>query len=79
MEDLSNYQKLRNDALAYYNTIGSVFSPVFNVKVTFPAEGFNHIVFKNPRNEREKSSQILRFKLLNLAKINKNIYYLSRI
>jgi hypothetical protein len=68
MEDLSNYQKLRSDALAYYNTIGSVFSPAFNTKVIFPAEGFNHIIFTNPRSERERPSQIARFKLLPLAK-----------
>ena len=68
MEDLSNYQKLRSDALIYYNTIGTVFSPAFNTKVTFPAEGFNHIIFTDPRSERERSSQIARFKLLPLAK-----------
>lgn len=68
MDDSLNYQKLRNDALVYYNTIGSVFSPALNFKVTFTAEGFNHIVFTNPRSERERSSQIARFKLLSLAK-----------
>jgi len=67
MEDLSNYDKLREDSQKFYNAIGSVFSPAFNQKVYFSAEGFNHIVFKNARSERERSSQILRFKLLPLA------------
>ncbi len=67
MEDLSNYEKLKADALKFYNEIGRVHSPAFNQEIQFNAEGFNHIVYKNPRNERERSSQILRFKLLPLA------------
>ncbi len=67
MDDLSNYEKLREDAQKYYNSIRSVFSPAFNQKIYFPSEGFNHIIFKNARSEREKSSQVLRFKLLPLA------------
>lgn len=67
MEDISNYQKIREDALNYYKGIGSVFSPVLNEKVYFNAEGFNHIIFKGSHSERDKSSQILRFKLLPLA------------
>lgn len=67
MEDLSNYEKLREDAQKFYSAIGSIFSPAFNQKIYFTSEGFNHIVFKNPRSERERSSQILRFKLLPLV------------
>lgn len=67
MEDLSNYEKLREDSLNFYNSIGTVFCPAFNQKIVFSAEGFNHIVFKRKRSERERSSQILRFKLLPLA------------
>lgn len=68
MQDLSNYQNLRKSARDFYNNINSVFSPALKEKITFPAEGFNHIVFKNERTERERSSQILRFKLLPQAK-----------
>ncbi len=68
MQDLSNYQNLRKSAQDFYNNINSVFSPALKEKITFPAEGFNHIVFKTARTERERSSQILRFKLLPLAK-----------
>ena len=35
--------------------------------IYFTAEGFNHIIFTNSRSERERLSQILRFKLLSLA------------
>lgn len=67
MEDLSNYNKLRTDTQKFYNQIGKVFSPVLNNSILFNSEGFNHIVYKNKKSEREKSSQILRFKLLPLA------------
>ncbi len=67
MEELSDYQKLREDAQKFYNEIGRVFSPAFNEQVNFNSEGFNHIVFKSHRTERERPSQILRFKLLSRA------------
>lgn len=67
MEDVSNYQKLREDAQKFYSGIGAIRSPALNEPVHFTAEGFNHIIFKGSRSEREKSSQILRFKLLPLA------------
>ena len=41
--------------------------PTLRQEIYFHAEGFNHIVFKRAIPEREKSSQILRFKLLPLA------------
>ncbi|HRH32792.1 MAG TPA: hypothetical protein PK720_01420 [bacterium] len=67
MEDLSNYEKLKEDAQSFYNNIGKVFSPVLNQAISFNSEGFNHIIFKSSRSERERPSQMLRFKLLHLA------------
>lgn len=64
MEDLSNYDKLREDAQKLYNSTKPIFSPALNEYVHFTAEGFNHIIFKGSRSERERPSQILRFKLL---------------
>lgn len=67
MENLSHYESLRGNAQKFYTDIGSVFSPAINRKISFPSEGFNHIIFKRAHSEREKPSQILRFKLLPLA------------
>ncbi|OHA84281.1 MAG: hypothetical protein A2937_03475 [Candidatus Yonathbacteria bacterium RIFCSPLOWO2_01_FULL_47_33b] len=67
MQDLSNYEKLKDDTQKFYNTVGRIFSPALDQEIHFPSEGFNHIVFKGSRSEREKSSQMLRFKLLPLA------------
>ncbi|MCX6736213.1 MAG: hypothetical protein NTZ13_03970 [Candidatus Parcubacteria bacterium] len=67
MQDVSNYEKLKEDAQRYYFTIGGVNSPALGQNVHFSSEGFNHIIFKRARSEREQSSQMLRFKLLPLA------------
>lgn len=64
MEDLSNYEKLREDAQKFYTNTHPIKSPALGEYVYFTAEGFNHIVFKGSRSERERPSQILRFKLL---------------
>ncbi len=68
MDDLSNYEKLKDDAQKFYNDIRGIFSPALNNQVYFSSEGFNHIIFKKSRSEREKTSQMLRFKLLPIAK-----------
>ena len=67
MSDVSNYDQLRADGQKYYNGIGKIYSPTFQQDIAFSAEGFNHIIYKGSHSERDKSSQILRFKLLHLA------------
>jgi len=64
MEDISNYDKLCEDARKFYISTRPIQSPSLGEYVYFTAEGFNHIIFKGSRSERERSSQILRFKLL---------------
>lgn len=65
--DTSNYNKLKEDAENYYSDIKRIFSPALKQEITFSSEGFNHIVYKNSRSERNRSDQIARFKLLPLA------------
>jgi len=67
MNDLSNYEKLKKDSQDFYSSTGRIFSPALETEISFNSEGFNHIIFKKGRSERERSSQILRFKLLPLA------------
>lgn len=67
MEDVSNYEKLREDAKNFYIGTHPIVSPALGKYVYFTAEGFNHLLFKGARSERERSSQILRFKLLSKA------------
>lgn len=35
MEDLSNYEKLREDSQKFYNKIGKIFSPALNQDIYF--------------------------------------------
>ncbi|CAK0743860.1 conserved hypothetical protein [Azospirillaceae bacterium] len=67
MDEISNYHTIRESARNLYHKTAPILSPALNEQVYFTAEGFNHIVFKGSRTEREKSTQILRFKLLSRA------------
>lgn len=64
MEDISNYEKLRDDTQKFYTSTRPVLFPALNEYVHFTSEGFNHIIFKGSRSERERPSQMMRFKLL---------------
>src|SRR3989344_4525249 len=68
MQDISNYDKIRQDAEDFYKKIGKILCPAFNDFVYFNSEGFNHLVFKSSRSERIKNDQITKFKLLAKAK-----------
>lgn len=67
MNDPTSYLLEKSKALNYYNSLSSTFCRAFKSKVIFSAEGFNHIIFTNARSERERASQITRFRLLPLA------------
>ena len=69
MNHMINYQDSKKVAQALYNNIDSIYPPpVLREKITFSAEGFSHIIFKNNNSIRDESSQFLRFKLIPLAK-----------
>jgi hypothetical protein len=60
----TDYEKQREAAQAHYALAKPILFPALNEEVRFTAEGFNHIIFKRGSLERERSSQIMRFKLL---------------
>ena len=64
----SDYQIIKENAQKLYHGVNSVFSPVFKEKISFTADGFSHILFKNKKSLREESSQKLRFRLIPLAR-----------
>lgn len=69
MEDVpqDRYEALRKEAQLFYGSVGGITSPLFQKEVHFTAEGFNHILFTHPRSERNRASQVARFRLLPLA------------
>lgn len=64
MNDASNYENLRNDTHVWFQLLKPIHSPALKELVHFTSEGFEHIIYKRARSERDKSSQIMRFKLL---------------
>ncbi len=67
-EDLL-YLDARREADEYYKTINFVTCPAFEgERVYFTSEGFNHIIYRGNKIERERRAQLTRFKLINLAK-----------
>jgi hypothetical protein len=65
MQNLEEYQSIRNSTQNFYNQKQYIRCPALNNEmVHFTSEGFNHLVYKNDRNERDKGIQIMKFKLL---------------
>ena len=64
MRGHTDYDSLRTETQKLYGSISPIFSPALKEYIYFTAEGFNHIIFKGSRSEREQSSQILRFNLI---------------
>ncbi len=63
------YEQKKKEAEEYYKSIKSVKCPAFNGgEVFFTSEGFNHILYRIKRQERERRAQLTRFRLLPLAK-----------
>ena len=68
-ERLPNYLEIRKNSKELYDTFNKVFSPALGKHIHFTSNGFNHLIYKNAKKEREKSTQILRFDLLERAKV----------
>lgn len=68
-ERLLEYEEIRQKALELYKTFVSVDSPALGQKVLFNSQGFNHLVYGAPKKMRDKRAQILRFDMLERAKL----------
>ena len=47
MDDISNYEKLKEDAVSFYSGIKKIFSPALKEEIVFSAEGFNFSFLKS--------------------------------
>ena len=52
---------------AFYKTLGEVYCPYFKQKVSFEAQGLEHLKFKRREKARLEQDQYMRFKLLYIA------------
>lgn len=67
-ERLPNYPEIRKNSKELYDTFNKVFSPALGQHIHFTSNGFNHLMYKGAKKERDKRTQILRFDLLERAK-----------
>jgi len=62
--DFSQYHCLKENTSNFYNQRECVRCPALNNdKVHFNSEGFNHLIYKGDRSERDKGVQMMKFKL----------------
>ncbi|HVZ76273.1 MAG TPA: hypothetical protein VG934_03350 [Candidatus Paceibacterota bacterium] len=68
-EKLARYDEIRAEAEILYKAFRPVVCPALNGKeVHFSSEGFNHLIYRIPKQERNKRVQIMRFELLEKAR-----------
>jgi len=63
MIDISKYEKIKEATENFYKKYNKLYSPFFDDQIYFTSEGFNHLVYKNARTERNRSVQIMKFQL----------------
>ena len=66
---LSRHKKELKKAGTLFKNIGSVPCPFLLKNVTFNSDGFHHLQFNETGSERDKNVQILKFSLINSARI----------
>ena len=67
--DLENFEEVKMKGEDFYKTLGSVHCPYFKEKVSFNAQGINHLKFKEERKARPRQDQYMRLKLIHLAPV----------
>lgn len=64
MQSDDEYIILREKAKDKYKLLNSATCPALKEEVYFTSVGFNHLIYKKGNTERDRSSQAMRFKLL---------------
>jgi len=68
-QEKQKYLQIREKADIFYKDIKQIRCPALNNElIHFSSEGFNHLIYKGKRRERDKKVQIMKFKLLPKAK-----------
>lgn len=65
--DLENFEEVRIKGEEFYKSIGEVYCPYFKEKISFGAQGLEHLKFKRREKARLEQDQYMRLKLLHLA------------
>lgn len=66
---LENFEEVRIKGEDFYKTLEDIYCPYFKEKVSFSAQGLEHLKFKQPRKARPQQDQYMRLKLIHLAPV----------
>lgn len=58
---------VKSEGEKFYKLIGEVYCPYFKEKISFNAQGLEHLKYKQRNKSRQDKDQYMRFKLINLA------------
>ncbi len=61
------FEDVKNKGEIFYKSIGEIYCPYFKEKVSFEAQGLEHLKFKRRSKSRSENDQYMRFKLIHLA------------
>lgn len=67
MNNLEQFQKIKQEAEDFYKVVDTVICPYLKSKINFNAKGLDHIKMKSWNKTRLISDQYLRFKFLKLV------------
>ena len=67
-KDQKDFNKIKADAENFYKTIGEIYCPYFEEKISFNTKGLKHLKFISDRQARPRKDQYSRLKLLPTAK-----------
>ena len=67
MDNVEQFQRVKQEAENYYKTVNAVFCPYLKSKINFNAKGLDHIKMKSWNKSRLVSDQYLRLKFLKLV------------
>ncbi|MCX6752287.1 MAG: hypothetical protein NTZ87_02190 [Candidatus Nomurabacteria bacterium] len=61
------FKEVKRRGEEFYKSLDEVYCPYFKEKITFNAQGLEHLKFKQREKARYEQDQYMRFKLLHLA------------
>ena len=68
-EKHGDYERKKTEARTLYGSFMKVLCPALGKEsVYFTSEGFNHLIYRGPKKERDQRVQIMKFALLDKAK-----------
>ncbi len=65
--DVSDFEKVKSDGEKLYKSFSDIYCPYLKQKISFNAQGIEHLKFKRREKARLLQDQYMRFKLIHLA------------